>query len=75
MQRNSSAVHKPRGAAMSGDALLTVREVAQRLRMSATFVYDNKHSIGCILIGRAIRFRASTVEAYLLRQSGGAGEG
>jgi excisionase family DNA binding protein len=57
--------------AMSGDALLTVREVAQMLRVSATFVYDNKAAIGFIGMGRVIRFRVSTVEAYIRRQSSG----
>lgn len=44
--------------------LLTPEDVAQRLAMSLSWVYANKHRIGFIQLGTAIRFEAADVDAY-----------
>ena len=47
-----------------GPAMLSVKETARRLGMSDTYIYDNADELGCIRLGRSIRFPADTLEAY-----------
>ena len=49
------------------DRPLTVKETAQRLGMSETFIYDHSAEIGAIRYGRSIRFPVEVVEEYLRR--------
>ncbi|WP_111414532.1 helix-turn-helix domain-containing protein [Halomonas lactosivorans] len=52
-----------RGAAMAGQ-LLRPDQVAEWLGMSTSWVYGNKHRIGFVQIGSAVRFERSAVERY-----------
>ena len=45
-------------------ALLRPEQVAARLGMSLSWVYGNKHRIGFVQIGTAVRFEQSAVERY-----------
>ncbi|WP_422674273.1 helix-turn-helix domain-containing protein [Billgrantia sulfidoxydans] len=45
-------------------AFLRPDQVAQRLGMSPSWVYSNKHRIGFVQIGTAVRFEQSVVERY-----------
>ena len=49
----------------AGPTMLSVKETARRLGMSSTYVYDHSAEIGAVRYGRAIRFPADTVGAYL----------
>ena len=44
--------------------LLRPEQVAERLKMSLSWVYANRHHIGFIQFGKAIRFEEETVEHY-----------
>ena len=46
------------------DELLTTDEVAELLAMSPSWVYANKHRIGFVQFGSAVRFEQSAVERY-----------
>jgi excisionase family DNA binding protein len=59
---------------MSDDRLLTAREVADYLGMSAGWVLDKWEAgelPGFRLSGRAVRFRRSEIEAWLKERRGG----
>ncbi|GKW48615.1 hypothetical protein NCCP2165_08300 [Halomonas sp. NCCP-2165] len=45
-------------------ALLRPEQVAEWLGMSLSWVYGNKHRIGFVQIGTAVRFEQSAVERY-----------
>ena len=45
-------------------ALLRPEQVAERLGMSLSWVYGNKHKIGFVQFGTAVRFEQSAVERY-----------
>ncbi|EWH02090.1 hypothetical protein Q427_10580 [Halomonas sp. BC04] len=45
-------------------ALLRPDQVAEWLGMSPSWVYSNKHRIGFVQIGTAVRFEQSAVERY-----------
>lgn len=45
-------------------ALLRPYQVAEWLGMSISWVYGNKHRIGFVQIGSAVRFERSAVERY-----------
>lgn len=51
------------------DRLLTVQEVADRLGVSADWVYDNQRKFAVVRVGRSLRFRESSVERYLRRNA------
>jgi excisionase family DNA binding protein len=44
--------------------LLRPEQVAESLGMSPSWVYSNKHRIGFIQLGKAVRFEQSAVESY-----------
>ncbi|MBA2779399.1 helix-turn-helix domain-containing protein [Halomonas kenyensis] len=46
------------------EALLRPEQVAEWLGMSPSWVYGNKHRIGFVQIGSAVRFERSAVERY-----------
>ena len=46
------------------EALLRPEQVAEWLGMSLSWVYGNKHRIGFVQIGSAVRFEQSAVERY-----------
>lgn len=50
------------------DELLTIKETADMLRMSATWLYDHKDEIGFYRLGGSIRFRRSEVERWIEQQ-------
>jgi len=45
-------------------SLLKPEQVAERLGMSMSWVYGNKHQIGYVQMGSAIRFEECAVEGY-----------
>lgn len=45
-------------------ALLRPEQVAESLGMSLSWVYSNKHCIGFIQFGKAVRFEHEAVEEY-----------
>ncbi len=47
--------------------LLTPEEVAKELAMSLSWVYANKHRIGFVQLGSAVRFDKDAVEGYAAR--------
>ena len=51
------------------DRMLTVPEVAQRLRVKPWFVYAHRKALGGVAVSpRVIRFPASAVDRYLARR-------
>lgn len=48
-------------------ALLRPEQVAEKLGMSLSWVYGNKHSIGYVQLGNAVRFEPEMVEEYARR--------
>ena len=57
------------GANEDGPTMLSVKETARRLGMSAGFIYDNQGEIGAVRYGRAIRFPVDAVEEYRERHN------
>jgi excisionase family DNA binding protein len=50
-------------------ALLTVDEVAEILRVSRTYVYEQKHRIGFVRLGRQIRFMRDALDRFIASHS------
>jgi excisionase family DNA binding protein len=50
-------------------ALLTVDEVAEILRVSRTYVYEQKHRIGFVRLGRQIRFMRDALDRFIVSHS------
>ena len=53
------------------EPLLNAREVALLLRVPLSWVYDNVALLPAFRIGRALRFRATEIEAWLEAQRDG----
>jgi excisionase family DNA binding protein len=51
-------------------ALLTVPEVAQRLKVGKQTVYRKARQLGAVKVGRTVRFTAAGVAKYLERRRG-----
>jgi excisionase family DNA binding protein len=49
--------------------LLTVEQVAARLRCGKQFVYRHSRSLGGVKVGRSVRFPSAAVERYVARRS------
>ena len=59
----------PLTARAEPERLLTVPEVAQRLQVKRTFVYDHRKALGGVALSRrALRFPEAAVSRYLARR-------
>lgn len=65
-----STTHKTRASLVEGWRLWTVNEVADRLGMSRTWVYEHAASgeLPCLHIGGALRFDPEAIRAYAFEQ-------
>lgn len=54
-----------RGESVKNANLMTVKEVAEYLHVSANYVYQNSSDLGGVKIGAALRFRREDIDRFV----------
>lgn len=72
-QKNEKGVVQPVVSLLSSEPILTVEQVAERLQLKPSTVYEltrrrSRHPLSVLRVGKFLRFRWSAIEAWLVER-------